>query len=167
MAKKVLFVCTGNTCRSSLAEAIAFKIIAKNTEKFGDVFVTSAGTYAFEGAPAADHAIKVAEEKGMNLQDFRSKPITLELMEEANLILVMTNSHKQELLNRGPEFKNKVFLLKEYINNLEKTEKKFKEVESLEINDPFGQPLEVYRTCYHELYEAIEKALDKIAGEVE
>jgi len=230
MAKKILFVCTGNTCRSSMAEAIALKIIAENPEKFGDVWVTSAGTYALEGTPAASHAIKIAEEKGMNLQDFRSKPISSRLIEEADLILTMTNSHKQQLLNLAPYAKNKIFLLKEYADNLEQKEnlekraemiyaqikdkkrefllqheKKLSELEkrknelekelqtvlsqldmleeqleaelktereelaaieralgNLEVSDPFGQPLEVYRACYEELYEAIEKALEKI-----
>lgn len=233
MGKKILFVCTGNTCRSSMAEVIALKIIGENPEKFPDTFVTSAGTYAVEGVPANNHAIEIAEEKGINLKDFHSKPITPELLNEADLILTMTNTHKQELLKLAPEVKDKVFLLKEYTNylkqgeniqtkiekiyiNINTKQKEFlekhknklqelekrkeelekelgkvmfqmdmlqeqlevtiqkernellaieKELSSLEVRDPFGQPLEVYRDSYHELYEAIEKVLERIAGE--
>jgi len=165
MAKKILFVCTGNTCRSSLAEAIALKIIADNPEKFSDFFVTSAGTYAMEGTPAARHAIEIAEEKGMSLQNFRSKPVTLQLIEEADLILTMTMGHKMELLYQVPEAIDKIFLLKEYIEDLEGKEGKLQEWDNLNVRDPFGQPLEVYRDCYEELYEAIEKAFEKIAKE--
>ena len=160
MARRILFVCTGNTCRSSMAEAIAAKIIAENQDRLADFTVTSAGTYALDGVQAASQAIKVAEEQGLSLHDFRSKSINPRLISEADIILTMTKSHKQELINLAPEAKDKTFLLKEFAEMLEKQFEK--EIGSLEIRDPFGQPLEVYRACYFEMYEAIEKALDKI-----
>ena len=135
-----------------MAEAIALKIIADNIEKYKDIFVTSAGTFALEGGPAATNAIKIAEEKGMDLKDFRSKPITPQLIKAADIIFTMGNSHKRQILDMDPEAKDKVFLLKEYINDLENPE----------VSDPFGQPLEVYRECFNELSEAIEKAFNKI-----
>ncbi|KJS20229.1 MAG: hypothetical protein VR72_15435 [Clostridiaceae bacterium BRH_c20a] len=160
MAKKVLFICTGNTCRSSMAEAIAAKIIAENQDKFADFTVTSAGTYALDGVQAASQAVKVAEEQGLSLHDFRSKSINPRLISEADIILTMTRGHKQQLLNIAPEAKDKIFLLKEFAEILEKQLEK--EITSLEVRDPFGQSIEVYRACYYEMYEAIEKALDKI-----
>jgi len=213
-----------------MAEAIAQKIIAENKDNMGDILVTSAGTQAMDGMQAADYAVQIGREVGINLAEFRSKSLNPELIAEADIILTMTNRHKQQIINLAPEAKNKVFLLKEYISDLaekedhyqkaeeiyhkiqEKQQRFFakhgavleeleerkkqlekeldeviteigrweaklyqetlpervqlgkleKEIQGLEISDPFGQPLEVYRQCFQELYDAINKALNKI-----
>jgi len=147
-----------------MAEAIALKIISKNKNEFGGIWVTSAGTYAMEGVQASNNAIQVAHEEGINLKDFRSKAINPKLVNEADIILTMNNSHKQQLLNLVPEAEDKIFLLKEFILGLDEKEAQYKkaEMQELEISDPFGQPVDVYRKCYKELYTAISKALEKL-----
>lgn len=143
-----------------MAEAIAKKIISDRKEDLAGITVTSAGIFALEGQKAADNAIKIAEENGLNLAEFRAKAINPQLIQEADIILTMTNSHKEQLQKLVPEAKGKTFLLKEYSGNLEEAGNLSP---SLEVGDPFGQPIHVYRACYKELSNAIEKALARIA----
>ncbi|HHZ16127.1 MAG TPA: protein tyrosine phosphatase [Clostridia bacterium] len=118
--KRVLFVCTGNTCRSTMAEVLARDFLHRRALEGGIspddmvIEVLSAGTGAIEGEPAAPQARAVMEERGLDLSQHRARFLTAKMMQEADLILTMTEKHKQYIEEIMPEAKGKVFILKEY-----------------------------------------------------
>lgn len=104
--KRVLFVCTGNTCRSPMAQCL-FTSMAK--EQDVEVRADSAGLYAREGEPASDGAYAAMEALGLSLQGHRVKPVTEELLAGADLVLCMTQAHAEQLQMRFPDAKAKIF----------------------------------------------------------
>ncbi|WP_430790183.1 low molecular weight protein arginine phosphatase [Virgibacillus flavescens] len=105
----ILFICTGNTCRSPMAEALL-------THKLPHSNVKSAGIFAGEGQQANQTALDALKEKNITL-DHRSKSVTDELLDWADLILTMTTQHKQSLILQHPDFQDKYFTLKEYVSD--------------------------------------------------
>lgn len=115
MPQKILFVCTGNTCRSPMAEELFREKTGTGDNRFQ---VISAGTSAGRGVPAAEEAVQALKERGLDLSEHQSRPITGELLKEADLILTMTRNHKETLLQMEPGVGDKVFTLKEYARYL-------------------------------------------------
>jgi protein-tyrosine-phosphatase len=148
--KKILIVCTGNTCRSSMAEALAKDWLQKQGLD-GNFLVTSAGIMATPNEEASAHAILALKEKDIHLDTHRSKQISREMLMESDLILTMTKSHKQMLMPFCEACEDKLFTLKEYaLGN------------SGDVVDPFGQDLASYKLCRDELIELVEKAMKRI-----
>lgn len=128
MKKRVLFVCTGNTCRSPMAEMMLRK---KAAAKGCNLEVRSAGLSAFNGAGASKAAIRVMEEKGIDHRSHRSRPISAEEVTWADLIFTMTSAHRQLLVQSFPEAADKLYTLKEF--TLEASEKeKIKSLQRLQ-----------------------------------
>ncbi|WP_305082616.1 low molecular weight protein arginine phosphatase [Oceanobacillus alkalisoli] len=141
----ILFVCTGNTCRSPMAEAIL-------RDRYPQVEVQSAGVFAADGASASDHTYQALEENGITL-DHRSQPATEELLEWAELVLTMTSQHKQLLTMEYPDFTEKLYTLKEYTDE---------ESHDYDISDPYGGDLHAYRSTRAELEDQIDRLIEKI-----
>ena len=141
----ILFVCTGNTCRSPMAAAIMEKIAVENDL---DVLIESAGLFANVGGTASDEAIEALDKMGIDLTFHQTKPITEELIEKSDIILAMTQAHK-ELLK--PMAGDKVYTLKEYAGD------------SGDISDPYGGDLEEYEETAKEIYDALVDVAEKIA----
>lgn len=154
MVKSVLFVCTGNTCRSPMAEGLLKKMLQDKNKN--SISVKSAGVMAVDGIPATTGAILIMAEMGVDISSHKSSKLRAAMVKDSDLILVMERFHKDALLRVDPKIENKVKLLKEYINA--------SPVE-LDINDPLGGELEVYRTCAKEIQACILKLIDELNGE--
>ena len=132
----ILFICTGNTCRSPMAEYICRKIFSgSGMECF------SAGLYAFDGEAMSINSLAALAEEGIDGSAFRSRSVTKDLVEKSSLVITMTASHKAELLMRYPEAAGKTHTLLENSGG--------------DLPDPFGQDLSIYRKTLQIIKDAL------------
>ena len=141
----IYFICTGNTCRSPMAEAILTSLKLENVE------VRSAGIYALEGGEMSENAKSVLDAEQIAV-DHRSKVVSKEDLQWADLILTMTSAHKELVLQSYPEVQAKIFTLKEYTAPYT----------SKDISDPFGGDYHQYEQTFQELNQYINILKDKL-----
>lgn len=150
---QLLFVCTGNTCRSAMAKAAARKLIADNPEQYGGFTVDSAGVMCAGPSPASQYAVLAAEQNHADLSNHTAKQVTEALLEQADYIFTMTQGHKQMLERMAPQYRNHIFLLNAYAKG---------SPDAADIPDPYGGTLEEYLQCYAVLEASVAQILDKL-----
>ena len=149
---KILLVCTGNTCRSPMAEGIINKLISE--KKIDSIEVNSAGTGTIDGSPATDYAIEVAKHWDIDIAGHRSTVLTANLIRQADLILAMGHEHVQRIISSDKSARDKTHLLKGFPNPCNPTQER--------VEDPIGGSLEQYNQTFLELDEELRKIFPRI-----
>jgi glycine hydroxymethyltransferase len=148
--KTILFVCTGNVCRSPMAEGLLRRAMAGRN----GFRVLSAGVGAQEGQPPSAHAVGVMRELGIDVASTRSRMLTPELVDDAAYIFGMTRGHVDSITMLYPQAAEKTFLVREFDETLEPYEK--------DIPDPIGGSYELYRQCRDQIEQSIPSLMSFI-----
>lgn len=151
MAYTVLFICTGNICRSPMAEGLFRHSVQKNSSAF---VIKSAGVGAQNGLSPSENSVQAMSDINIDITDQRSQMVTAELVKEANIIIGMTQGHVDMVNLMFPEVTEKTFILGEFDQSIPLHER--------EIADPIGGSYEIYSLCRDQIKEGIVSLLNSI-----
>ena len=154
MIHSILFICTGNSCRSVMAEGLARKSLYE-VGKDG-IEVSSAGMRALGGLAPTSETIQVMNEEGIDVADYKSRSMTPEMIKKADLIIAMEPVHKDEILRLVPAAASKTFLLKEY-----KCRSKIPD-SGFSVHDPIGKSIDEYRITRDEIKREVGRIADSL-----
>ncbi|MBI5771269.1 MAG: low molecular weight protein arginine phosphatase [Verrucomicrobia bacterium] len=146
----ILTVCTANICRSPMAAGLLQHALAGQPEPLRSLKVVSAGVAAREGDLVSENSVVALKKVGIDIAGQRSRPVTRELVEQAVVVLCMTEAHRAMLqLTIDPPPRN-LFLLREFMPR----------AADKEIGDPYGGPIRIYEACRDEMVEAIPSLIE-------
>lgn len=149
--KKIVFICTGNICRSPMAEHYMQGKI-EILKKENDYLIDSCGIYANSGEKATNNAIEAIKKYGINMQNHRSKNISEIDINDFDLVISLTKQHKETIIRLYPSTKGKIYTLKEYVDP---------NLDYKDIDDPWGYNLNIYKSCAAEIVEYVDKLIEK------
>lgn len=150
--RRVLLVCSGNTCRSPMAAALLHDLWRK-ADPGWNLEIFSAGTAAFPGCGATDHAAAALRRRGLDISAHRSRTVTDESLAGMDLVLTMTNPHKEHILRLWPELRDRLFTLGEYAGT------------GTSVPDPFGGTLPQYEQTAEVLLPMLRETVARICRE--
>ena len=140
---KIVFICTGNTCRSPIAEGL-FK--ALNGEQKTGLEAVSAGIFTNNGIPASENAVIVAKELGADISNHKSQMLNGNIVNDAKYLVCMTGAHYDQILLKFPNVSDKLFTLS-----------------PTDIDDPFGGNIDEYRSCATQIKSAVESIIERLS----
>ena len=145
----ILFVCTGNTCRSAMCEAY-FNSLCK-AHGCATLAAASAGTDAWEGEYASPMSVSALAQYDTEIAKHRARRLTKEMLEETDLVIAMTESHRQRVLRLNPMLSMRTRLLGEFGKD------------GKDIRDPFGGGAEIYSLCFEHMKEPLDRLFEQLS----